>query len=287
MTSYKYLPQSKELYSYMGPRNKYAVKISDVPHQVLVIYDSVYCSGSLIFSRIVLTVASCFRKRSTKVTVKVGANTITSMGQVIPVLEKKFHEYYNHEVPLNNDIALLFLERNVNFGPNTKKVVIVEPEVAIRVGTSLDVTGWAGNNLSSMKNIHRILVSEMKVTSDEVCHQKYGDLKTESKYCAKYQPEYRLSDNGGSALYKDNGIDVLVGILSYGATSNEEAECIALFTNISYFHRWIIFNSQKLLNKHCIDEPLSDYASYESNGTSETYELEVERHLEPEHRQYI
>ncbi|XP_053604492.1 trypsin 5G1-like [Plodia interpunctella] len=277
---YRYLPHSEERFSYVNARNKHPVKITDVPHQALVVYDNEYCSGSLIFSRIVLTVASCFVQADVdiKCSVKLGANTVTGVGQIIPVIEKKIHEYYKHEVPLNNDIALLVLERNVVFGLNVRKVIIVEPEIIIRTGTTIDVTGWGGSNLP-MKYVHRLLLSEMKIATDEECEQKYGKLKTHSNFCARYQPERRLSDNGGSALYKDHDIDLLVGMLSFGGSFTEEHECLALFTNISYFHRWIIFNSQRLLMKHCIDENTM-YSSYEYNDSEmDSYEYEVRQYV--------
>ena len=55
--------------------------IKDVPHHVLIVYGSCYCSGSLIGSRTVVTAASCFdHNKNEPVVVKVGSSSMTGSG---------------------------------------------------------------------------------------------------------------------------------------------------------------------------------------------------------------
>ncbi|XP_059046211.1 trypsin epsilon-like [Achroia grisella] len=212
--------------------NKQITSINNVPHHALIIYNSLYCSGTLIHSKIVLTTASCFRKRKENPCfVKVGSNTVIGQGQVISVVEIKNHEYFGCSNSMDNDIAILVLQKNVEFGENVKKTILVEPDVALRVGIPIEVSGWGSVNVPT-NQMNKLLLSKMVVLDKADCVNYYGSMISSSNFCAKYQFERRLSDNGGSAMYRN----FLVGILSFGATNKKEP-FVAVFTNVSYFHR--------------------------------------------------
>ncbi|XP_068621405.1 vitellin-degrading protease-like isoform X3 [Battus philenor] len=72
--------------------------------------------------------------------------------------------------------------------------------------------------------------------------------------------ERRLYDNGGPAVYQD----LLVGIMSF-VNTNPNKPYFALFTNISYFYRWIMLNTKYFLEKRCVDtrDTDLDMATYE------------------------
>ncbi|KAL0849451.1 hypothetical protein ABMA28_013734 [Loxostege sticticalis] len=249
--SYKFIPTNqKQNYNFATNTilHKNVAKVEEVPHHVLIVYGSYFCSGSLIRSQVVLTTASCFdRSPHRKTVVKVGADTVTGPGQVISVVEIKIHEYYKHSSDASHDVALLALKEHAEFSDKVKKIVIVDPEVALRVGTSIDVSGWGHSNLPA-KYLNHLVWSEMVVISNEECRKFYNGLITDSNFCAKYQVERRLSDNGGPALFRN----LLVGMLSFGGTKREEPH-IAVFSNASYFHRWITLNSRRFLEKYCVD----------------------------------
>lgn len=62
---------------------KYVSSILDMPYHTLVVYGYLYCSGSIIRSKIILTTASCLTAgRQDKIFVKVGSNSITDIGYV-------------------------------------------------------------------------------------------------------------------------------------------------------------------------------------------------------------
>ncbi|XP_028157527.1 trypsin-5-like [Ostrinia furnacalis] len=247
-SSFRYMPREDAYRAPSKPAlHKHIARIQDIPHHALIVYGTYFCSGSLIRSRIVVTTASCFNKRSRQNTVvKVGASTVTGMGQVIPVKEIKIHEYYKHDSAANNDIALLALKDVAVFGDDVKKISLIDPEVALRVGTTIEVTGWGHSNLPQ-RFLNNLVWSEMVLIDTNVCVKHYGGLISASNFCAKYQIDRRLSDNGGPAVYRD----VLIGMLSFGGTNIEEPH-IAVFTNASYFNRWIMLNSRRLVEKYFV-----------------------------------
>ncbi|XP_047987187.1 uncharacterized protein LOC125227038 [Leguminivora glycinivorella] len=104
-----------------------------VAHHALVVYNRIYCSGSFIGSKVVLTVASCFQedKENYTIYVKFGVKNYLDKGQVIAVAEKKQHEYFQYTSYLDNDIALLILETHVKFDYGERKGVLIEPGTVV------------------------------------------------------------------------------------------------------------------------------------------------------------
>ncbi|KAG6463106.1 hypothetical protein O3G_MSEX013669 [Manduca sexta] len=248
VTSYRFLPQeSLQVSLTTDALRKYISSSAESPYHVLIVYSSLYCSGALVRSKVVVTVASCMTVKEPKnAVVKIGSDTIVGYGQIIPVVEVKIHEYFKHLSSMDNDIAVLCLKHDVNLLPTAKKVIIVESEVALRIGTTLQVTGWGGPKMPG-KFANVLLRSEMVVLNKSHCQKHYKHLLTSSNFCVKYQPERRLGDNGGPAVLNE----LLVGLVSFGATNIKEPH-VAVLTNVSYFHRWILLNSSRLLKKYCI-----------------------------------
>lgn len=249
--SYRYLPKGElPTYSY-GTKHayhKYRATILDVPFHVLIVYNGLYCSGTLVRSKIVITAASCLLTDKLKrPIVKIGADTIAGVGQIIPVVDIKIHEYYKYMSRIDNDIAMLVLKEHARFNQYVKKAILVDPEVVLRSGVSIEVSGFGSTNLPQ-SYVNQLIWTEMLVVDKEECAEAHRSLTTPSNFCARYAPERRLSDSGGPAVYNRQ---LLVGILSYGGTSGENPH-VAIFSNVSYFHRWIQLNTKRFLEKYCI-----------------------------------
>ncbi|XP_063530016.1 trypsin-like [Cydia strobilella] len=221
---------------------------TSVAHHALVVYNRIYCSGSFIGSKVVLTVASCFQEEEDyTIYVKYGVRNYMDNGQVIAVVEKKEHEFFQYKSYLDNDIALLILKTHVNFDLGPRKSVLLQPGTTVPNLSFISVTGWGKEVARGQENC--ILESVMQLIDQEECVNTYSDVVTSSMFCAKYDLMNRLSDNGGAAIYKG----MIMGISSYGANL-EDAPHIALFTNVSYFYQWIKLNTERLLKKHCSQE---------------------------------
>ncbi|KAI8428152.1 hypothetical protein MSG28_002399 [Choristoneura fumiferana] len=193
--AFQYLPESKGPQTNADQRFQYQAKITLVPYHALVFYSGWFCSGIIIGSKTILTTASCLLEPNEQIVVKVGVESIIDDGQIIPVVEAKKHEFYEHLGQLDNDIALLVLEHHVKFSDSVKKIVLAEADAALRPASSFT--------------------------------------------------NRRLSDSGGAAVYSNR---FLVGIASYTGPDNSD---VAVFTNVSYFHKWIKINTIRFLRKHC------------------------------------
>ncbi|XP_063376818.1 trypsin-like [Cydia fagiglandana] len=222
---------------------------TSVAHHALVVYNRIYCSGSFIGSKLVLTVASCFEEDTDTDTifVKYGVRNYMDKGQVIAVVEKKRHEFFQYKSYLDNDIALLVLKTHVKFEMGARKAVLIKPGTTIPHLSFVSVTGW-GKDVAKVQE-NTILQSVMQITEQAECVKTYSEVVTASMFCVKYDLMNRQSDNGGAALYKG----MIMGISSYGANLVDTPH-IALFTNVSYFYQWIKLNTERLLQKHCSQE---------------------------------
>ncbi|KAF9406554.1 hypothetical protein HW555_013104 [Spodoptera exigua] len=247
---YRRLPEYAVVQSYetRNEHHKYFANITEIPFHVLIVYSNLYCSGTLVASKVVMTVASCLiPDRFKRPVVKLGVDSITRHGQIIPVIEIKIHEYYKYVTQIDNDIALLMLKENVDFSPRVKKAVLMEGDKALRTDITIEVSGWGHTNLPQTY-LNELIWTQMVVIEKTECAKYFKHLLSPSNFCAKYPPNRRLSDNGGPAVFEKN---VVVGMLSYGGTSAVEPH-IAILSNISYFSRWIITNTKKLLEKYCV-----------------------------------
>ncbi|XP_026726920.1 trypsin-5-like isoform X2 [Trichoplusia ni] len=246
--------------------HKYHATLIDIPFHVLIVYNNLYCSGALLRSKIVVTAASCLLSdKIRRPVVKVGADSITGTGQIIPVVEIKIHEYYKYLNRIDNDIALLVLKEDVEFNDFVKKAIIVEPEVALRPGTAIDISGWGSTNLPQ-GYANQLIWTEMIVIDKTECAKYYKNLLSPSNFCAKYLPERRLSDSGGPAVYNR---ELLVGILSFGGISSEEP-FVAILTNMSYFHRWMLLNTKRFQEQYCVPRADSSYSMQSNEEASES-----------------
>ncbi|CAF4785492.1 unnamed protein product [Pieris macdunnoughi] len=253
-------------YSYSNLERDLLANATEIPHHVLIVYGTWYCSGSLTASKIVVTAASCFiHYNGEAIAVKIGAESITATGQVISVVEYKTHEYFQHHSKVDNDIAIMVLKENVDFDDgDIEKVVLIQPDVALRVNTLLHVYGWGGPD-KAVKYQNMPLCSDMLVLDKTECVSRYGQLMTSSNFCVRFNLQRKLSDNGGSAIYNRT----LVGILSAGGNSNELPH-FAILTNVSYFHRWIKLNTEMYLRKYCTVPRSNEYYHIESSEFPET-----------------
>ncbi|XP_073942073.1 granzyme M-like isoform X5 [Choristoneura fumiferana] len=205
--AFQYLPESKGPQTNADQRFQYQAKITLVPYHALVFYSGWFCSGIIIGSKTILTTASCLLEPNEQIVVKVGVESIIDDGQIIPVVEAKKHEFYEHLGQLDNDIALL----------------VLEPQHRVKKLTRMPLV----------------------LQNKESCEKAYELKLTPSMFCGRYQQNRRLSDSGGAAVYSNR---FLVGIASYTGPDNSD---VAVFTNVSYFHKWIKINTIRFLRKHC------------------------------------
>lgn len=78
---YVYLTERGEVNTHTSYKRSPVPDIRLLPHHVLIVYGSKYCSGTLTGSRVVVTAATCFvHNKGEPIVVKAGSNSMVGNG---------------------------------------------------------------------------------------------------------------------------------------------------------------------------------------------------------------
>ncbi|OLY83332.1 Coagulation factor X [Smittium mucronatum] len=220
---------------------------SDVVVKITIGYQNskLYCTGTFLNSRFILTAASCFLKDGkeadyNKVIVSVG----DSFNEMRFRLEKIIkHEGFNANT-FENNIAILKLSGNISLKGNLFKV---EPQ-ELEKRDSLKIVGYGFTNIKDNINSKRFLRSlEITQNNGKLC-DKYE--KTGKSYC--YEVSFNQStcygDMGGPVLIQRENVFYIFGISSHFYSSGKRGSCgengdIGFMTLVSEYKSWIDINS--------------------------------------------
>lgn len=214
--------------------------------------NQVFCTGSLINNRYVLTAAHCLINRDeSMIHIVLGESDITSpaSSSLYRVNRLYSHPSFSGVSTMQNDIALIELDRTVVFSERMKPICL--PKAGPRYFGTFTIAGWG--LLSPAGRQPRVL-QEARVLqrSQTYCQAVYGSSKYSNKdhICANGPTSGVCNgDSGGPLMYSSAGKYFQVAIVSYGSSNCADTRFPAAFTRTSGYLEWIF--STTTSGKYC------------------------------------
>ncbi|XP_055621620.1 serine protease SP24D-like [Toxorhynchites rutilus septentrionalis] len=211
-----------------------AASVNQFPHQVALLRrNSLFCGGSLISDKWVLSAAHCVYSGNqvvepSSITVLAGTIDLTQGGVRRNVQRITPHESYGN---FRNDIALLQLEQAYQLGGSIQTISLHHSEVP--AGSSITISGWgrlyANGPLPSV-----LQYNQVTAISNSQCVGQTGI--TDGLICLKSPVDNGAcnGDSGGPAVYNNQLVGVANFVINYCGSSAPDG-----YAKVSHFVKWI------------------------------------------------
>lgn len=206
------------------------------------------CGSIIISARVVLTAAHCVDKSSVReVVVVVGITNLQDAAErnnQYNILRTIPHEHFNKD-NLQNDIAILLLQRKIEFSSKVKPIELDKLPGVARKGVTAISAGW-GETFNYHEDKNHLRSVNLKIIDEQECQ---GLFKLRNIICAGEEGGMKgvaFGDSGGP-LVVDNQ---LVGITSFMVHNNYHHVGLNGYTRVANFHSWIEKNAGSYLRNN-------------------------------------
>uniref|UniRef100_A0A4W3JHJ1 Acrosin n=1 Tax=Callorhinchus milii TaxID=7868 RepID=A0A4W3JHJ1_CALMI len=204
------------------------------------------CGASIISDWWLISAAHCFGRRKTAWRASLGLRDQwkpDSWTVVRDIDALIIHENYSN---INNDVALLRVDKAIEFGENIRPVCLPSQGEAVEnTWKGCHVTGWGRMEKGGRTSAHILQEAAVNIIPTATCQQPdwYGRLVNENMVCAGFAGggiDACQGDSGGplSCRHKHTERFYLVGLVSWGQGCAERFRP-GVYTRTSNYINWI------------------------------------------------
>ncbi|MCI4379969.1 hypothetical protein PGIGA_G00234530 [Pangasianodon gigas] len=223
----------------------------DIPWQVALVIHStqqVFCGGSILSERWVITAAHCIEESKQRAFfIRVGEHNVNKKEgteQDLEVEKAITHPSYDPSTSLyNHDIALVRLRSSILFTDHVRSICLGPSsfsETLLQSGTLATISGW-GRLLFHGRAAETLQIAEVPYVDRSDCKESSSERITHYMFCAGYQDASKdacQGDSGGPHANQYQGTWFLTGIVSWGEECAKRGK-YGVYTRVGNYYKWL------------------------------------------------
>ncbi|KAL7738582.1 hypothetical protein ACLKA6_006881 [Drosophila palustris] len=226
----------------------WATNITHFPHQVsLQLGTRHVCGGTIIAPNIILTAAHCVVNvdEPQSYAIRAGSTLWSSGGSYIRARRIIPHGQFNIPTHMNNDIALVLLQKSLVYSSSIQPIGLVLPTDIVPVQAQLFVSGWGATSVDQVVTSPRLHYTAVVQMDRQRCTQNYfgAGTVTGTMFCAGSKSglgdrDSCMGDSGGPLITRVAGRFKLLGIVSWGLGC-ANAQYPGVYTYVTAHGAWL------------------------------------------------